>query len=249
MNIVLLHGFCEDRSIWNALIPHVKNNAELLTLDLPGFGSQNEQFLHGNSIEAMADFIKVALEKRNINVCVLIGHSLGGYVTLAFARKYPHLLHGMGLFHSNAFADSQERKAARLKTIDFIKTNGATTYHRALIPSLFQTNASPTLVEETIAAAKSAKAEGIIAALSAMRNRNDSLDVLQNWNKPILFIAGKYDAVITKESIFEQAVLCNTAMLEVLENSAHMGMVEEPQQSALFVNRFIALCKSQTANA
>ena len=248
MTLVLLHGFCEDHTIWDDLLTHLKSKINVKCIDLPGFGDNSDQYIQGRSIEAMAAFVHDEIQKYKLPAdekIIIIGHSLGGYVTLALAEKYPLLWAGIGLFHSTATPDTEERKVKRLKTMDFVEANGAEAFHRVLIPDLFKTDTEPKVIENIIAKARTAHSQGIIAALEAMRNRPDRLDVLEDFNKPILFIAGEADTLIPKKIILDQATLCKTAQIEVLVNSAHMGMIEEPKRSAEIIDKFIELVKGQ----
>ncbi len=238
MTIVLLHGFCEDHRIWDPLLASSKHRKDMVCIDLPGFGKNASMHALGESVGAMAEFVKAEIEKLGISKVIFIGHSLGGYVTLALAEKYPNRVAGIGLFHSTAMPDNEERKEGRMKTIAFVNTHGAEAYHRVLIPNLFKPGTSETVIESTIAMAKSSKSEGIITALMAMRNRPDRMDVLRNFDKPVLFIAGESDLLIPKSSIMEQATQCSVAQLEVLEHSAHMGLIEEPERSAAIIDAF-----------
>lgn len=239
MKLVLLHGFCEDHRIWEEMLSHSEYKNEIICIDLPGFGNHSSSYKEATSIEKMADFIKDEITKLKLENFLLVGHSLGGYVTLAYAEKYPDDLAGIGLFHSTATADSEERKEARLKTIEFVKTNGAEAYHRVLIPNLFRIETKPELINQTIALARSAQSDGIISALQAMRNRPDRTQLLQGFQKPVLFIAGEKDTLIPKSQIMQQAAGCEIAMTRVLEHSAHMGQLEEPEESAAIIDYFI----------
>ena len=249
MTTVLLHGFCEDHTIWNAILSHSEQKENLVCLDLPGFGDQASNFAEGLTIERMAAFVKKEVEKIKDTEIIMIGHSLGGYVTLAFAAMYPKLLSGIGLFHSTALPDSEERKNTRLKTIDFVEANGAEAFHRVLIPNLFKSNTDQAIIEETIHMAKSAASEGIIAALHAMRDRPNSISVLENFEMPVLFIAGESDVLIPKSTILEQAAICKTAQVEILFNSAHMGLLEESRRSAFIIDAFMNFVKTMRHEA
>lgn len=239
MKLVLLHGFCEDHRIWDEMLTHSEYKSEIICIDLPGFGNHASYYKEATSIEKMADFIKGQITKLELEKFLLVGHSLGGYVTLAYAEKFPDDLAGIGLFHSTAAADSEERKEARLKTIEFVKTNGAEAYHRVLIPNLFRIETRPELINQTIALARLAKSDGIIAALEAMRNRPDRTQLLHEYQKPVLFVAGEKDALIPKSQIMQQAASCEIAMTRVLEHSAHMGQLEEPKESATIIDYFM----------
>ena len=135
--LVLIHGFAEDGNIWNGLSNQLKDNFRLIIPDIPGSGKST--ILNNSQREvSIDDYAKVIfqiLKKENSTTCTIIGHSMGGYITLAFANKYPDLLAGFGLFHSTAFADSEEKKQTRRKAIEFIKNNGAYAFLRTSIPS------------------------------------------------------------------------------------------------------------------
>ena len=154
--VVLLHGFGEDSSIWSNQVEHLKDNFKLIIPDLPGSGrSEKIQINRPSSpesdpeiantseipeevtLETYAAIIKKILEKENIARCVMIGHSMGGYITLAFAEMYPHTLQGLGLFHSSAYADTTDKITTRLKAIEFIKENGVAAFFNTSIPTLF----------------------------------------------------------------------------------------------------------------
>lgn len=106
--VVLIHGFGEDHRIWHKQLPSLQTNHNVLLPDLPGTGASVP--FHDLSIESMADAVLLMLEEEQIDRCIMLGHSMGGYVTLAFAEKYPERLQAFGLIHSTAYADSEEKK-------------------------------------------------------------------------------------------------------------------------------------------
>ena len=107
----------------------------LIVPDLPGAGKSD--MIDDMSMEGMAEMLKAIIDKEKISSFVLIGHSMGGYITLAFAEKYPQYLIKFGLFHSTAYADNEEKKAIRRKGIDFIKEHGAFEFLKNTTPNLF----------------------------------------------------------------------------------------------------------------
>ena len=139
--VFLLHGFAEDGNIWNRQITALEENHLLIVPDLPGSG-QSEMLDWECTLKDYADVVKAiadeAVFKNDLakEFC-LIGHSMGGYVTLAFAEKYPELLNSFGLFHSSAFADNEEKILTRKKGIDFIKRNGTEPFLKTSISNLF----------------------------------------------------------------------------------------------------------------
>ena len=111
--VILLHGFGEDATIWDKQVSYLKDHCQLITPDLPGSGLSSfddADAENSDSIEYYADMIEALLKYEDINSCILLGHSMGGYITLAFAEKYPEKLRGFGLIHSTAFADTEEKK-------------------------------------------------------------------------------------------------------------------------------------------
>jgi pimeloyl-ACP methyl ester carboxylesterase len=133
--VVLVHGFGETNEVWKNQIDYLKEKCRLLVPDLPGSG--RSELISDMSVEGLAEPIHEIIHEENIDECTMIGHSMGGYVTLAFAEKYWNHLNAFGLFHSTAFADSEEKKAARRKGIEFINQHGAFEFLKTSIPNLF----------------------------------------------------------------------------------------------------------------
>ena len=134
--IILLHGFGEDSKVWEQQISFLQNHFKLIIPDIPGSG-QSECIPNAN-IETYAHVIQALCDIENKNEPVsLIGHSMGGYIALAFAEKFPQYLSAFGLFHSSAFADTEEKKETRRKAIDFIKNNGVHAFLKTSTPNLF----------------------------------------------------------------------------------------------------------------
>jgi len=137
--VVLLHGYCEDQQMWDHFIPLLPS-AKYITIDLPGFGES--EVIPNISIAIMAEVVMAVLKELEIDKTILIGHSMGGYISLAFAEKYPNYLTGLGLFHTHPYADTDLQKASRNKSIDFLERNGVAHYAKQLIPKLFPTGFS-----------------------------------------------------------------------------------------------------------
>ena len=232
--VVLIHGFAEDGDVWKNQIEFLKNHFYLIIPDLPGTGKS--ELINDMSIEGMTEVIKeilrFELHKFPLQGAegVLIGHSMGGYITLAFAEKYSEYLSSIALVHSSAFSDSEEKKANRLKSIEFVKKNGAYEFLKAVITDLFTetwaTN-NQKIVDGQIEKSKSFTDEAIIAYYQAMINRPDRTHVLKSFPKPILFIIGEHDKAVPFEQSMQQCYLPNLAYIHILRNSAHMGMFEE----------------------
>ncbi|MDW8332525.1 MAG: alpha/beta hydrolase, partial [Cyclobacteriaceae bacterium] len=133
--LVLLHGFCERKEMWLPLADALSPLATVIGIDLPGYGSSD--YMDGADLEIYAGAVHEVLNTENARQVVMVGHSMGGYVTLAFAEKYPTCIQGMGLFHSHPYADDEARKTNRLKAIELVKEYGSERYIRELFSGLF----------------------------------------------------------------------------------------------------------------
>lgn len=239
--IILLHGFCENSTCFHKQVLLLKDRYNLLCIDLPGFGQSD--VVEGLTMEQMADAVEEVLQYLHLDKVVMLGHSMGGYATLAYAKKYSSRLAGFGLLHSTALADTDERKQKREQAMAFIDKTGGERYVREFIPPLFKDAlANKADVTYAIDEALSISDRGLIHALDAMKNRPDSTSVLKETKLPVLFVAGKYDALIPAEAMAEQAGYCSRSVFHLLPDSAHMGMVEEPDAMAETIDSFAGYC-------
>jgi pimeloyl-ACP methyl ester carboxylesterase len=241
--VVLIHGFAEDNDVWRYQQDELSNQYLLIIPDLPGSGKSGA--IDDMSIEGMADCIKLILDHELGEVAetvVMIGHSMGGYITLAFAEKYPGSLRAIGLFHSTAFADSEEKKATRRRGITFMQTHGSYEFIKQSTPNLFTETyriKNNIILEEMIARYSSFDPLNLAAYYEAMILRPDLTTVLQSINKPVLFIIGKQDKAIPFEDSMKQSHIPPLAFIEIMENAAHMAMWEEKEKSSRVILSFL----------
>jgi pimeloyl-ACP methyl ester carboxylesterase len=248
--IVLLHGFCEDSRMWEDFLPDLlEEGFQVIRVDLPGFGQS--AVIPKVSIEGMAHAVLAVLEELQVGPVVMIGHSMGGYVGLAFARLFPQLLSGLGLFHSHPYADTPEKRAERQKSVDFIKRQGHVLFVKQMIPNLFAPNfarSNAFLLEKMAYRASHYQSEGIIAAQQAMAQRPEETATLKALEAPVLFIIGKEDQTVPADQNTAQTVLPTTASIHILPRAAHMGMFEARKDTQLMVRQFADFCSSQAAD-
>lgn len=252
--IVLLHGFGEDSQIWENQIALLKDTFQLIIPDLPGSGlSQQESDAREDwSMDFFADCVKAILSKEfphnaiTNNVSkesfILIGHSMGGYITLAFAEKYPESVKAFGLYHSTAFADSDEKKEARKKSIAFIEAHGSSPYIAQATPALFSDefrSKHPQMVDEITRKYSNFSARALVHYLEGMMDRPDRTHVLKNFAGPVMFIMGVHDKAVPMEQGLKQCHLPAISYIQVLENAAHMGMLEENSLADPFLEKFL----------
>ena len=247
--VVLLHGIPINSNVWNDLAVSLQNDFLVITPDIPGTGQS--EILQGEnvSIEDYADVIKAILDNElsevspptgggDLEGATMIGHSMGGYITLAFAEKYPGSLNGFGLFHSTAYADDEEKKQTRRKAIEFIKAKGAYAFLKTSTPNLFAGKEHLKEMNEIIEEGKNFNADALIQYYKAMINRPDRTHVLKSFDKPVLFIIGEKDTVIPLQAALEQCHLPAVSYVNILD-TAHMGMIEESSKSQLIVKSFL----------
>lgn len=246
--IVLLHGFCEDSFVWNDYKQtFLDAGYRVICIDLPGFGGS--ELLENASIENYAQAVHAVIEDIGLAKIILIGHSMGGYTSLAFAEKYSKKLLGMGMFHSHPAADDAEKLEGRHRSLEVVRTKGAALYVKQLIPGFFYekfARSNTFLVDKLIHRAARYNPEGIIAALHVMSNRPDRSEVLRSFKKPVLFIIGKEDKAVPAEPSMAQTTLVETASILILEGVGHMGMFEAKKQTQQAILKFAEFCVQLT---
>ncbi len=241
--ILFLHGFLEDNSIWEVFIDGLKENFTCIAVDLPGFG-KTETFSANHSMSFMASAAKAVLDSENIDSTVITGHSMGGYVSLAFAAKFPQMLKGLVLFHSQAAADDAEAKTNRNRTIEVVKKEHKN-FISGFIPLLFaKQNVEKFKTEIDILKEKSLKttAEGIIASLAGMRDRDDNTAVLKEAKFPLFFVVGKQDSRIPLDKIVSQITIPQHSETIILDGVGHMGFIEAPGKIFPVLTAFYNRC-------
>jgi pimeloyl-ACP methyl ester carboxylesterase len=240
--IVLLHGFGEEGSVWRNqenLFPHHR----LIIPDLPGSGLSES--IDKVSMEGLASSVLAVLDAEKIDRCVMIGHSMGGYITLAFADHYGERLSGFGLFHSTAYADSEEKKETRRKGIAFVEQHGALEFLKTTTPNLYapeHREERKALIDEHLASVYNFSAEALVSYYKAMMARPDRTHLLRTTELPVLFVIGRHDTAVPFDDAMQQSHLPRLSYIHILENSGHMGMLEEPDEAAKALLSYIKLC-------
>lgn len=241
--VVLLHGFAEDGTIWQHQTEALQDHYRLIVPDLPGSGRSG--ISQDMSMEGLAASLKQILddEMQGQEPLVMIGHSMGGYVTLAFAEKYPEQLAGIGLLHSTAYADSEEKKATRQKGIEFMLQHDAALFIQQTTPNMFSAafkQENPEVVAEIIERYSSFSTESLVQYYKSMMDRPDRTNILVKSTYPVLFVAGEYDTAIPVEHIMQQSYLPSLSYINLLKHSGHMGMLEERDRTNEILLEFCA---------
>lgn len=237
--VVLVHGFAEDSAVWDIQVEFLKHDFKLIIPDLPGSGKSEMVDNPDIRVEDYADCIKHILEIEKVERCIMIGHSMGGYITLAFAEKFPGALISFGLFHSSAYADDDIKKETRRKAIRFIEERGAFPFLQTSIPGLFYPQGNSMLADALLEKGRSFSVKALIQYYEAMIARPDRTTVLKNLHVPILFIMGEHDKAVPFKHSLEQSYLPHRSYVYILRKSAHMGMQEEPARSNEILGNFL----------
>ncbi|TXK46460.1 alpha/beta hydrolase [Pontibacter qinzhouensis] len=238
--LVFLHGFCESKQVWEAFTKPLQQQFRIIALDLPGHGA-NTGNSSNYSMEFMADDVKRQLDEMQVHQCVLVGHSMGGYVTMAFAEKYGSLLKGFCLFHSSALPDTEEKKENRNKTIAYVEQHGVDNFINPFIEPLFFKGNRARLkaeIELMKTIGKQTPQAAVTGALAAMRDRPDRTQVLQEVKCPVLFIFGKDDGAVPLEKALEQCHLPYNSLVHFLGDTGHMGMFERKTETQQTLQQF-----------
>lgn len=223
--VVLLHGFLENQSMWNAFVPEFPKKNRVITIDLLGHGN-TESLGYVHSMEDNADVVMAVLQHLKIRKSVFIGHSMGGYVALAFAELYPENVKGIVLLNSTSRADTDERKTNRDRAIKAVKQNYSA-FISMSIANLFSEKNRSLLINEIENVKKEAletPLQGIVASLEGMKIRKDREVILHFAAYPILLILGKQDPVLNYEETISQIENTNTELVSF--NDGHMSHIE-----------------------
>lgn len=244
--VLLIHGFLENKNIWQRMSGKLSSYFRVICVDLPGHGKSDTYGTH-MTMEFMADAVFEVVKVLNISKLIMIGHSMGGYVTQNFVERYSEFVTGFGYFHSHAGADSPEAKINRGRAIKVVEENHKN-YISNFIPDLF-TEVNREIYRKEIDIMKTEAASmnknGIIGALHAMRERTDGYKLLRQSKVPTIFIIGKKDFRAPMTDLKEQIFLPEKAHVLILENTAHMGFIEDFDSTSDFISGFIRGCNNQ----
>lgn len=230
--------------MWDDFEMELSNFFDVHCLDLPGFGDFHFD-VAGLSIEEIAQIVQNEINNLQLNDYVVVGHSLGGYVALELAKQFPNKLKGLGLFHSTAFADSEERKSKRNDVVQFIEKHSSSVFGKSFIPQLFfqplREQCKSDILKLSEIAANTSEVT-LVEVTKAMQGRLDNTGLLSKLSIPILFIVGKHDASVSLEDSLAQCHLPKNSVVHILEDCGHMGMFEQQEKTLKQVESFVNYC-------
>jgi len=248
--LVFIHGYLENHLIWEEFIQEI-NNYKCISIDLPGYGNspfvEPEKKKIGNytiikpiipSIEYFVTKIVETLEEINIKNAHFVGHSMGGYTILELAKKYPNYIKSLTLMNSHPFADTPEKKEARLKEVNLIKEGKKETLINQFVEKLYTPGFLKKYIEFSKEIALQVHHDTMIFSLLAMKDREDYSSFVLNFNKPILIIIGENDPFIPIQKINELPE--NSYLTKVkINNSAHMSFIEKKEEVLKILLEFL----------
>ena len=232
--VLLVHGFPESIKNWMGFEKKFAKNYQTIAIDLPGFG-KSDLLTEVHTMPLFADVIRQIVIVENFTKYLFIGHSMGGYIGLEYAKKYKEDLTGLVLLNSHALADSEEKKQGRLKQVEILKAGKKELLMKEIIPDMFaenNLNKYKEYIDKFIKIATSTNTQGIIAALLGMRLRENNLDFVHNIAIPLLVLSGNKDKLIPLE-ITNMHINKNNPniRIEILENVGHASFIEAPDKT------------------
>jgi pimeloyl-ACP methyl ester carboxylesterase len=227
--VVLLHGFLENQKMWQDLVPEWSKKNRIITIDLLGHG-ETECMGYVHSMEDNADIVQSVLSKLRIRKAIFVGHSMGGYVALAYAELYPEKVRGLVLQNSTSKADSEERKANRNRAIKAVKKDYSS-FIRLSIANLFSPGNRERLIseiEKVKLEALKTPLQGVVASLEGMKIRKDREVLLHLTPYPKMLILGEKDPVLNYVENLEQ--IENTTVKLITFPDGHMSHIENREE-------------------
>ncbi len=239
--VILLHGFACSYVIWEPIAQQLAQKYRILIPDLPGFG-KSDPFPFESSIDMVANSIYDWMKKQNISECIIIGHSLGGYVALEVAKRFPNIISGIGLVNSTALEDTAEKKDGREKSIAFIQKYGVEKFIDSFVPMLFYEKHREKhleAIEKVVQIGRGIPEKILTDYMLAMRDRDDNSEFLTEFEKPMLLAFGEEDSSITPARSKEQIKFMKQPYLKSLPETGHMSLIEQEEEILNTISKFI----------
>lgn len=239
--IVFLHAFPLNRIMWEPQIEALRGPFDVIAPDMRGHGASD--VTEGRvSMEMMADDVQALVTSLDLGPVVLVGLSMGGYVSLEFARKYPESLRALVLADTRATADTDEAREGRYKMIEEVAANGPIVVSEAMLPKLLSEETAEkdaALVASVRRMIETTSPVGLVGAIAGMAERQDSTAVLPTIAVPTLVIVGDEDKVTTRSDADAMASAIPGARLEVVNGAAHLTNLEQPDYFTTLLREFL----------
>ena len=236
--VVLLHGFLENKRMWKEIVPEVSNTNRVLAIDLLGHG-QTDCLGYVHSMELMAEVVLAVLKLLRIRKITIIGHSMGGYVSLALADKRPEMIRGLCLLNSTSLSDDIERKKLRERANKMVQSNFTNMVRMSFVNLFGEENKAVFAfeIENALNDALKTSLQGYMACQEGMRIRPNRMAVLKNYSFKKLYILGKKDPVLSVEEALEEAKEIQAE--SVILSGGHMSHIENTNELLIALQKFV----------
>lgn len=238
--VIFIHGFPLVHAIWDLMVPFLVDGIRVIAPDLRGFG-QSDAPEGVYSMRLMASDIAGLMDQLGLPQAVLVGHSMGGYITLAFADAFPQRLLGMGLVATRASADTVQQRKNRFSTADQVAEMGADVVAESMPPRMTKNRELQLALKAMI---QQLNPVGLQGALKGMAEREDFVTSLPVMNTPAAVVVGDSDEFCKVEETREMAGLLPRGVLQVIPGVGHLPMLEAPQATAEALNTILIELKS-----
>ena len=236
--VVLLHGFLENKRMWKEIVPKVSNTNRVLAIDLLGHG-QTDCLGYVHSMELMAEVVLAVLKLLRIRKITIIGHSMGGYVSLALVDKRPEMIRGLCLLNSTSLSDDIERKKLRERANKMVQSNFTNMVRMSFVNLFGEENKAVFAfeIENALNDALKTSLQGYMACQEGMRIRPNRMAVLKNYSFKKLYILGKKDPVLSVEEALEEAKEIQAE--SVILSGGHMSHIENTNELLIALQKFV----------
>lgn len=239
--IFLVHGYLETKDVWDDFAARLTDHYRVIAIDLPGHGESDSRGTV-NSMELFAGSMKDLLDSLGIKKAFIAGHSMGGYAVLAFRQMFPEYLSAYSLFHSHPFSDKPAAVEKRKMNIEIVHAGKKDTMIPGFVAALYSQYNQKKFsreIETSVLLSSGTKDETIIADLYGMIERPSRLDLIEDGTIPFLWILGRHDSHINADEMLRIVNLPSGSEAFILENSGHMGFIEEADLAADRIRKFI----------
>ncbi|HWN99297.1 MAG TPA: alpha/beta hydrolase [Blastocatellia bacterium] len=239
--VIFIHAFPLNQTMWDDQVAGLRGTCRTITFDLRGFGRSG--FANTpQSIEQMASDLRGLMQALGIDRALLVGLSMGGYISLSFYRNYPDCVRALVLADTRASADTQEARDRRIKAAEKAEREGSGAIADDMVPMLLgrsTLSARPDLISRTREMIEANSPAGIAAAQRAMAARRDSTDLLAAMNLPVLIIVGSEDSLtpVAEAETMHRAI--RASRLQVIEGAGHLSNLERPREFDAALREFV----------
>ncbi len=232
--VVLLHGYLESMEIWEEFSGLLGKEYRVMIMDLPGSGFSDWGSREAIELSFMGDVLADVMKKESFDSATIVGHSMGGYAALAFAKGHLEMVEKLVLLHSSPYGDTEQKRENRQREIDLIlagkkemlaKVNPARGFAKANVKKFDE------IIEGLYDQVMMSEDEAIVATLRGMMKREDNTEFFKTMDRPRLMIFGDDDNYIPREVMEKMVADFPTAQSVLIEGSGHMSFIEQSEKT------------------